>query len=174
MPVARRATTENWANPICEAPNAQATNHRSAAGAGSRRSSCGPNAAHSNRGIQPTYQMQADGRSEGVARINDQERPEVLGSWNSSKYDAINNRCYIRVYKHIRRTQTPQPFEHEVQQVYDAQVDDLLASASIRNGKKDGSILDQSFKGERYFKDGEASYEAAIKYMDELMADPRK
>jgi hypothetical protein len=32
-----------------------------------------------------------------VARINDQQRPEVLGSWSSSKYDAVNNRCYVRI-----------------------------------------------------------------------------
>jgi hypothetical protein len=121
----------------------------------------------------------ADGASMGmsaadVARLNDQTRPEVLGSWSSSKYDAKNNRCYIRIYKHIRRTRTPQPFDYEVQQVYDAQVDDLLATAWIENGKKHGSIWDQSYTGERFFKDGDASWEAAIAYMDELMADPRK
>jgi hypothetical protein len=109
-----------------------------------------------------------------VARINERDRPEVLGSWSSSRYDATNNRCYIRIYRHIRRTQTPQPFDYEVQAVYDAQVDDLLANADIRNGKKNGNIWDQSYKGERFFKDGDASYEAAVTYMDELMADPRK
>jgi hypothetical protein len=58
--------------------------------------------------------------------------------------------------------------------MYDAQVDDLLAHAGIENGKKYGSIWDESYKGQRYFKDDDASYEAAIKYMDEIMADPRK
>jgi hypothetical protein len=53
-------------------------------------------------------------------------------------------------------------------------VDDLLADASIENGKKRGSIWDESYKGQRFFKDGDASWEAAVTYMNELMADPRK
>jgi hypothetical protein len=61
-----------------------------------------------------------------------------------------------------------------VRQLFDAQVDDLLARAQIENGKKYGTIWDESYQGQRYFRDGEASYEAAIKYMNEMMADPRK
>jgi hypothetical protein len=61
----------------------------------------------------------------------------------------------------------------EVQQVYDAQVDDLLAHAGIGNGKKHGSIWDESYKGNRWLS-GDAGWEAAVTYMDELMADPRK
>src|SRR5262249_46082238 len=106
-----------------------------------------------------------------VARLNDQTRPEVLGSWSSSKYDAINNRCYVRMYKHTRRKSQ---YNYEVQQVYDAQVDELLAHAEIKDGKKGGHIWDQSYTGQRWFKDGDANYEAAITYMDDLMADPRK
>jgi hypothetical protein len=97
------------------------------------------------------------------------------GSWSSSKYDAINNRCYVRIYKHIRRQPVGRkPLELEVHQVYDAQVDELLAHAEINNGKKNGSIFDESYKGQRFFKDGDASWEAAVTHMDELMADPRK
>jgi hypothetical protein len=61
-----------------------------------------------------------------------------------------------------------------VSQLYDAQVDDLLADASIENGKKSGVIFDESYKGQRYFKDGDAAWEGAVTYMNELMADPRK
>jgi len=116
----------------------------------------------------------ADGTSIGmsaadVARLNDQTRPEVLGSWSSSKYDAKNNRCYVRIYKHTRRKSQ---FDYEVHQVYDAQVDELLAHAEIRN--ENGSIWDESYEGQRFFKDGDASWQAAVTYMDELMADPRK
>jgi hypothetical protein len=117
----------------------------------------------------------ADGASLGmsaadVARLNDQTRPEVLGSWSSSKYDAKNNRCYVRIYKHTRQKSR---FDYEVHQVYDAQVDNLLAHAEIRNGKKHGDIWDESYKGIRPVQ-GDASWDAAIAYMDELMADPRK
>jgi hypothetical protein len=41
-------------------------------------------------------------------------------------------------------------------------------------GKKSGYIWDESYQGQRYFKDGEAGWDAAIKYMNEMMADPRK
>jgi len=121
----------------------------------------------------------ADGASLGmsaadVARLNDQTRPEVLGSASSSKYDAINNRCYVRIYQHTRRQSVGRkPFELEVDQVYDAQVDELLAHAEIKDGKKSGTIWDQSYKGNR-FPGGDAGWEAAITYMDDLMADPRK
>ena len=121
----------------------------------------------------------ADGASIGmsaadVARLNDQTRPEVLGSWSSSKYDAINNRCYVRIYKHTRRQSAGRKSEYEVHQVYDAQVDELLAHAQIQDGKKSGSIWDESYKGQRFFKDGDADWEGAVTYMNELMADPRK
>jgi hypothetical protein len=106
-----------------------------------------------------------------VARINDEQRPEVLGSWHSSKYDAINNRCYLRIHTH---TQRKSQYDYEVQLVYDARLDNLLATAEIINGKKRGSISDESYKGQHSFKDGDAGWEAAITYMDELMADPRK
>jgi hypothetical protein len=43
----------------------------------------------------------------------------------------------------------------------------------IRNGKKNGIIFDESYKGNRWLS-GDAGWDAAIKYMDELMADPRK
>jgi hypothetical protein len=94
--------------------------------------------------LAPHEMSVADGASIGmsaadVARLNDQTRPEVLGLWSSSKYAATNNRCYVRIYKHTRRTSQ---FDDEVHQVYDAQVDDLLVSAHIRNGKKYGDIWD--------------------------------
>jgi hypothetical protein len=49
--------------------------------------------------------------------------------------------------------------------MYDAQVDSLLVDARITNGKKNGSMFDESYKGNRMLS-GEAAYE--------LMADPRK
>jgi hypothetical protein len=58
--------------------------------------------------------------------------------------------------------------------VYDAQVDKLLAIAEIINGKKHGSTPDESYKGQRSFKDDDASWEAAISYMNELVANPQK
>src|SRR5262249_20292437 len=90
-----------------------------------------------------------------VARLNDQTRPEVLGSWSSSKYDAINNRCYVRIYQHTRRKSQ---YDYEVQQVYDAQVHELLAHAEIKDAKKSGTIWDQSYKGDR-FPGGDAGWE---------------
>jgi hypothetical protein len=112
----------------------------------------------------------ADQKAGDAAATNAALKWEILRSWGSSKYDATNNRCYILIYQHIRKS----GYENESTQLFDAQVDDLLADASIRNGKKSGSIWDESYKGQRFFKDGDASYEAAVTYMNELMADPRK
>jgi hypothetical protein len=112
----------------------------------------------------------ADRKAGEYADINAALRWEVLQSSGSSKYDATNNRCYILIYHHIRKS----GLEKVARQLLDAQVDDLLASAQIENGKKSGSIWDESYKGQRYFKDGEAAWDAAIKYMNEMMAVPRK
>lgn len=112
----------------------------------------------------------ADRKAGEMAEIDAALRWEVVQSSGSSKYDATNNRCYIHIYHHIRKS----GFEKVVRQMYDAQVDDLLAHAGIENSKKFGAIWDESYKGQRYFKDDDASYEAAIKYMDEMMVDPKK
>jgi len=112
----------------------------------------------------------ADQKANDVNAINAALKWEIVQSSSSSKYDAINNRCYIHIYQHIRKS----GYEKVVRQLFDAQVDDLLADARIENGKKSGSIWDESYNGQRYFKDGEAAWEAVGTYMDELMADPRK
>jgi hypothetical protein len=112
----------------------------------------------------------ADRKAGELAAGNAALRWEVLQSSGSSRYDATNNRCYVLIYHHIRKP----GFENVVRQLFDAQVDDLLASADIRNGKKNGVIFDESYKGNRWVSGGDAGWDAAIKYMDELMADPRK
>jgi hypothetical protein len=108
--------------------------------------------------------------ADDVARLNEQPSSGVLGSGYSSKYDPTTGRCYLRIYKHIRR----QSMDYEAHEVYDAQIAKLLASAEIINGKKHSSIPDESYKGQRSFKDDNASWEATISYMDELVADPQK
>jgi len=121
----------------------------------------------------------ADGASMGmsaanVAALNKQITPEVLGSWQSSKYDAKNNRCYVQIYIHTRKAS----FDIEHRQVYDAQKDDLLADAMIKNGEKSGQVYDE-YKGPwvppkdcRMCMSG-WGWDAAIAYMDEIMTDKR-
>jgi hypothetical protein len=109
----------------------------------------------------------ADQKAGDVAATNAELRWEIVESRGSSKYDATNNRCYILIYHHIRKP----GYENVVRQLFDAQVDDLLASADIRNGKKTGVIF--GYKGGGLLTD-EASYEAALNYMTEMMADPQK
>jgi hypothetical protein len=67
----------------------------------------------------------ADQKAGELAAGNAALRWEVLQTLGSSKYDATNNRCYIHIYHHIRKP----GFENVVRQLFDAQVDDLLASA---------------------------------------------
>src|SRR5437762_995028 len=119
----------------------------------------------------------ADGKAGGLSASDvealNRNQPETLGDWHSSKYDSKNNRCYIRIYQHWRS----KTVESETHQVYDAQIDDLLANARILNGKKSGQMWD-GYKGPwvpaadcRCMKgDG---WDAAIAYMDEIMSDKR-
>jgi hypothetical protein len=119
-----------------------------------------------------------------VKAWNDKIRPEVVGSWNTSKYDPINNRCYGRVYSHLKRHNPPiVDYDNEWDQVYDLQTNDLLATASIENGKKSGIIFDPDPE-KRYPvycmrmggcpPNSGITWQAAEDYMNELMAEPRK
>jgi hypothetical protein len=109
-------------------------------------------------------------------KANDLREGAALAKWEvsfssgSSRYDAINNRCYILIYHEIRKP----GYEYLYRYLYDAQVDDLLANADIKNGKYSGSIWDENYKGQCVFKGGIDCYEEAIRYMNEMMADPRK
>jgi hypothetical protein len=106
---------------------------------------------------------------------------EFAAASNTSKYDPISNRCYGRIYEHI--TKQNYHLDHENDQVFDLQTDDLMAVAVIENGKKHGSIFDPDYK--KWWLPscsangcppdfGDKTWQAAEDYMNELMADPRK
>lgn len=105
---------------------------------------------------------------------------EFVGAWNTSKYDPISNRCYGRSYQHIIKPSYR--LDHESDQVFDLQTDDLLAAAMIENGKKHGNIWDHDYKkpwlpscvGGCPPDFGDKTWQAAEDYMNELMADPRR
>jgi hypothetical protein len=105
---------------------------------------------------------------------------ETVQAWNTSKYDPISNRCYGRFYSHKIRQKYR--LDHEADQVYDLQTDDLLAGAMIENGKKHGNIFDPEYKkpwlpscrGGCPANFGDQTWQAAVDYMNEMMADPRK
>jgi hypothetical protein len=63
---------------------------------------------------------------------------EIVGAQNTSKYDPVSNRCYGRIYQHI--TKPNYHFDKEYDQLYDLQIDDLLASAWIENAKRNGML----------------------------------
>ena len=99
-----------------------------------------------------------------VAKLNDQNRPEVIGAWSSSRYDARNNRCYIEVYSHTRSGS----MDKEYRQVFD-EIDNLLAHTQIINGVKSGTVWDENYRGERYGPN--SGWDIAIAYMDNIMSD---
>ena len=122
----------------------------------------------------------ADQKAEELDGMSRSAKWEILNSWHASKYDAKSNRCYVRVYGHMRHHPS---VEHVIDQVYDAQVDDILASATILSGKKNGQIFDPDYKKpwlplcnpEGCPTDfGDRTWQAAKDYMSELMADPRR
>jgi hypothetical protein len=122
----------------------------------------------------------SDEKAQETMEINSRTQWELVAAWNTSKYDPISNRCYGRFYYHI--TKPSYGLDNESDQVFDLQTDDLLAAAMIKNGKKSGSIFDPDYKkrwlpscpGECPPDFGDKTWQAAVDYMNELMADPRK
>ena len=104
-----------------------------------------------------------------------------MAAWNTSKYDPISNRCYGRIYSHTKKQNYR--LDHEVDQLYDLQTDDLLAAAWIEDGKKHGSIWERNCKKPGLPSCGakgcavdwvDHAWQAAEDYINEFMADPRK
>ncbi|UVO33665.1 hypothetical protein KUL72_19235 [Bradyrhizobium arachidis] len=121
---------------------------------------------------------------EKAQQLNEANRElgwDLVAAWNSSKYDPISNRCFGRVYGHI--VKPSHHLDHESDQIYDLQTDDLLATTTIQEGKKSGSIFDPDYKkpwvplcspngcGPDF---GNQTWQATEDYMNEFMADPRK
>jgi hypothetical protein len=105
---------------------------------------------------------------------------EFVTAWSTSKYDPISNRCYRRHFQHIIKRDYH--LDHKTDQLFDLQINDLLAAALIENGKKHGSIWDPDYKkpwlpscvGGCPSNFGDQTWQAAVDYMNEMMADPRK
>lgn len=106
---------------------------------------------------------------------------EIAGAWSAPKYDPKTNRCYGRIHEHI--VKPSYHLDHESDQVFDLQTDDLLATASIENGKKHGSIFDPDYtkpwvpscSAKGCAPDfGDRTWQATEDYINEFMADPRR
>ena len=123
----------------------------------------------------------SDEKAQEILETNSKFKWEIVGAWNTSKYDPMSNRCYGRIYEHI--VKPSYRLDHESDAVYDLQTDDLLVAAMIENGKKNGNIFDPDYKkpwppscsatgcGPDF---GDQTWQAAEDYMSEFMADPRK
>jgi hypothetical protein len=94
----------------------------------------------------------------------------------------MSNRCYGRIYDHI--VKPSYHLDHETDQVFDLQTDDLLAAAMNENGKKHVNIFDPDYK-KPWLPScsakngcppdfGDQTWQAAEDYMNEFMADPRR
>jgi hypothetical protein len=131
-------------------------------------------------GLRIKCKKMSDEKAQESLDTNSMLKWEIVLAWNASKYDPTSNRCYGRFYQHI--TKQNYHLDHETDQIYDLQIDDLLASATIENGKKHGSIFDPDYKkpwiptcmGGCPANFGEQTWQAAKDYMNEMMADPRK
>ena len=118
--------------------------------------------------LQTQPESIADGASMGmspavVMRFNEEYVPQLIDAHYSSKYDPVNNHCYAEIYIH---TQTER-FDIEQRQLYDANGDDLLAFATIQNGKKHGNVFDHENHSRTSFAD--FGWDAANAYIDEMM-----
>jgi hypothetical protein len=109
---------------------------------------------------------------------------EVVAASNTSKYDPISNRCYGRFYQHTTNEHTTnrtKDLDGEHDSLYDLQIDDLLAMATIVNGKKNGIYF--GYRGPSWPSCsakgcppdyGDQMWQATEDYINEIMADPRK
>jgi hypothetical protein len=93
--------------------------------------------------------------------------PQEIHAHYNSKYDPINNHCYAEAFIQMRT----QEFEMEYRQIYDVQVDDLLAFAQIQDGKKSGLVFDRQY---RPTEGSNVGWDDANAYIDEMMADNRR
>jgi hypothetical protein len=124
----------------------------------------------------------SDEKAQEASDTNRGLKWEIVGAWNTSKYDPTSNRCYGRFYQHI--TKQKYHFDREIDEIYDLQTDDLLAWTRIENGKKSGTISDPDYNGSHGYVPckpdgcpanfGEGTWQAAEDYIDKMMADPRK
>ena len=89
---------------------------------------------------------------------------------HSSKYDAKSNRCYIEIFQHKKYGRKKEN-ERQIRQIYDAQIDDLLAFAQIENGTKSGLVFDHEH---RRTTDTNRGWDDANNYIDEMMLEKRR
>jgi len=89
----------------------------------------------------------SDEKAQEALDTNTMLKWEIVAAWNTSRYDPTSNRCYGRSYQHI--VKPSYRLDHENDQVFDLQTDDLLAAAMIENGKSMGisSILITGSRG---------------------------
>jgi hypothetical protein len=80
----------------------------------------------------------SDEKAQESSEMNTMLKWEIVQAWNSSKYDPVSNRCYGRTYQHIAKPSYR--LDHESDQVFDLQTDDMLAAAMNEDGKKHGNI----------------------------------
>jgi hypothetical protein len=123
----------------------------------------------------------SDEKAQQLLEANSMLKWQIVAARNSSKYDPVSNRCYGRIYEHIAKPSNR--LEHESDQVYDLQTDDLLATAMNEEGKRHGSIFDPDYKkpwaplcsATACSPDfGDKTWQATEDYMNEFMADPRR
>jgi hypothetical protein len=124
--------------------------------------------------------MMSDQKALEIAETNRALHCEIAAARNSSKYDAIRNRCYGRIYQHLTKGNVQDDFEGDA--VLDLQTGDLLATGSVEKGEKHGSIFDPGYKklwlpscaGGCPPNFGAQTWQAVEDYMNELMADPNQ
>lgn len=122
----------------------------------------------------------SDEKAQEFSESNSMLQWQIVAAWNTSKYDPKSNRCYGRIYDH--HVKPSYHLDHETDQIFDLQTDDLLAAAMNENGKKHGNIFDPDYKKpwlpscrNGCPKDfGDQTWQATEDYMNEFMADPRR
>lgn len=116
-----------------------------------------------------TYEIgQSMGMSPAQVDAHNKTRLQEVHAFVKSKYEPVNSRCYADVYYHMRSPK----LDVEHRQVYDLQIDELLAFTKVENGKKVGMVFDEQHP--RRWLEEDLGWNDANAYMDALMKDTKK
>jgi hypothetical protein len=88
---------------------------------------------------------------------------ETIFADHASRYDPKANRCYIQLQGRYRK----RGHDSAIREIYDGQIDDLLAATTNDDNEKRGMVFDPNHK---MMIDKNNGYDDADAYMNEVMA----
>lgn len=110
-------------------------------------------------------QLMADKKAEEKANFVALDKDtKTIFAYHASRYDPKANRCYVELQGRYEK----RGHDSAIREVYDGQIDNLLAATINDDNEKRGMVFDQDHK---MTDDKKQSYDDADAYMNVMMAD---